>query len=180
MKKILLPLLALALLALACGAPRTTQSPPTAAPSPIPPTAPPAGPTALPSLAPTAPSSVPYLDLYLSAETLSVGDTLTVHVTPVGIGLPYYYFSIRDDSTAEFNILVSYQYTGELTPADPNPSRVLAFESVSQEDDTVVFLLRAIGTGTVEIVVNATGEVNQDGAWVWSGGGSQTVQVEVR
>jgi hypothetical protein len=130
---------------------------------------------------PTAAVDEPRVDLSASADTLRVGETLTLVARPVGIGLPFYYLNARDEGVQNADSMVQVTYDNKLTPGK-GASQVLELVSAVGEMGKAEFVLRAKAPGLTTLTVTATGEVQlkQEGTpSVWSGAGSGSVVITV-
>ncbi|MEJ2600124.1 MAG: hypothetical protein P8Z00_17455 [Anaerolineales bacterium] len=124
----------------------------------------------------------PRVDLSASADTLSVGQTVTLLAKPVGIGLPYYYLNARDEGVQNADPMVQVNYDNQITPGNGS-SKVVDLVSAVGDMKQAEFVLRAKAPGLTTLTVTATGEIhlNQEGSpAVWSGAGSGSVVITVK
>jgi hypothetical protein len=130
---------------------------------------------------PAASNEEARVDLSASADTLRVGETVTLVATPVGIGLPDYSLNARDQGVQNADPMVQVTYDHQVTPGRGS-SQVLEFVSATGAKDKAEFVLRAKAPGLTTLTVTATGEIklNQQGTpYVWSGAGSGSVVITV-
>ncbi len=131
---------------------------------------------------PSTTDEEPRVELSASADTLRVGETVTLVAKPVGIGLPYYYLNARDEGVQNADPIVQVTYDNQMTPGKGS-SQVLEIVSAIGEMGKAEFELRAKAPGLTTITVTATGEVQlkQEGTpSVWSGAGSGSVVITVK
>jgi hypothetical protein len=97
----------------------------------------------------------------------------------VDVGMAYYYLFIQDAGSADVNTEVRLE-SGSWR-AISNDSKVLYVQEVTGDYDRANFYVRAIAPGTVDLWVNATGEVHfgYPGPATWAGGGSEVIRIEV-
>lgn len=121
----------------------------------------------------------PHLNLTVEPAEPRVGELVTVTAQAVGIGLPYYYLWVQDDGAAEPAELGRATYSNEATGQEP-ASQIVQFVQAEVDGDQATFTLLALAPGTTTIWVTATGEVqSEDGAWMWGGGGSESIVLTV-
>jgi hypothetical protein len=136
--------------------------------------------TVLPSL-PIQPSN-PRVDIRLSNQRLLVGENLTITVAVTDIGLPNYYLYLSDSGASEPMVIGRVTHDNIMTFADNQNLNAPIFELISARGDpkNAEFNLAARSGGVVQLWVNVTGEVrNSEGAWLWGGGESGLISVEV-
>ena len=120
--------------------------------------------------------SEPYIEISTDATSISVGDTLTITGVPFNIGLPYYTLTISSGAAATITYdsrMISNVGEGYLARDDK-------FEIVSAEADMnrVVFVLRALASGSIRASISATGEVRTpEGAFMWGVGISEELTI---
>lgn len=170
--------LVLIVTALACNYPGFASQPTLETPVEVPSGQPgeqPEGPQSPATLVPVD----PHVELRASAETLRVGETITITATPVAIGLPVYELIIRDEGVQDAAPVVSVTYDGLVTPLEGSSS-VLEFVSAANQMEEVTFTLRGIRPGITTVGVVATGEIQTGlpGTEIF-GGGSGVIQVQV-
>jgi hypothetical protein len=132
-----------------------------------------APPTTMPTLTPVMPPVLaPRIEISATAQTLKVGDTVTLTGIPVGIGIPYY--TLKLSSGGSFTVT----YTDEIR--DSTPDALFEVVEAHAEMNLVTFTLRALAPGSADATISATGEVrSQDGAFSWGGGSSAPLALTV-
>jgi hypothetical protein len=156
------------LLASACSLAQLLSPPAAPLPTPFPTVT--TDPALLPTMTtlPTPTDGVtPHVGLNITAPSLRVGDTTTITARVIDIGLPRFTITLSSGAT----LTVDYQNQPR-NPPDASP-KDRNFEIVSAEGDmtSATFVLRALAPGTVEMVVNASGEIHEGypGPAYWGG-----------
>lgn len=121
----------------------------------------------------------PHVLLAFSTTQPRVGQKITVVARPVNIGLAYYYLYAQDESSDTPAVLVRVTYDNQVSQSQGS-SAILRLVSATGTLDLATFVLEAVAPGETSLWVNAIGEVRTpDGAYIWSGGGSQPVLITV-
>jgi hypothetical protein len=135
--------------------------------------------TVAPTFTPPAlPSDAPRIELDASATTFSVGETITVTGQAIGIGLPIFSVHAQDAGAVEADTLVEITYEAQVRRA-ADVSQIVELVSAQADLWQVVVALRGRAPGQVTVNVSATGEVISGGAYLWGGGGSELLTLEV-
>lgn len=153
----------------------------TPTPVPLPTRTPMASPTPAPTQIPTVTLIPvdPHVEISASTTTLRIGDVVTVVGEAVDIGMPYFTLYFKDSGAGDFAPMVRHEWEGRVYDFE-NRSQVL--ELVSAEGrDAVRFEMRGLGPGSIEMHIQATGEIHYGypGPAMWGGGGSKTIQITV-
>lgn len=114
-----------------------------------------------PPSAPTSQPGVfvdPHLELCADRLELKVGQTVTVRVYTVDLGLPVYNLvALGKDGTGVMMASVDYENKARLSAPPGLPLQVI---EVSAEMRQAVFTLRAAAAGEAQLWISATGEVH--------------------
>ncbi|MBN2148913.1 MAG: hypothetical protein JW726_16110 [Anaerolineales bacterium] len=128
---------------------------------------------------PTPDPNFPHVELTIEPANPKVGELITVTADAVEIGMPYYYLFVQDEGAAEPAELGRATYSNDATGQEP-ASQIVQFVQVEASGNQATFTLLALAPGSTRVWVNATGEVqSEDGAWMWGGGGSESIVLTV-
>ena len=132
--------------------------------------------TPQPALTATQAPAASLVEIEASADTVRVGETLTVTGRPVGVGLPYYALVIRDNGVQDAPPVVQITYANKID-SQFDSSQVLELVSAQASQEQATFVLLARQPGLTTISVNATGEVQppDSGGKAWSGASGSVV-----
>jgi hypothetical protein len=122
----------------------------------------------------------PHVEICASASTLKVGETFTLIGQVVDIGLPNYAVMLRPAGTDDFRQLVAVTYNNEIR-GQAGAGEVLEVVSTRGTMNQLTLVLRARAAGTIDVFINATGEVHYGypGPATWAGGGSGPLTIIV-
>ncbi|MBN2501037.1 MAG: hypothetical protein JXB38_09695 [Anaerolineales bacterium] len=145
-------------------------------------TPPPAAPTRIPSEGIDEVRYVdPHVELCAAPNSVPVGQQVVVYAQTIDIGLPFFTLWIKEDIRGEFHKFVR---VNDQRNVSPEASALLEFVDIdreSQYSNRIAFVFTARQAGTIEITVDATGEVHYGypGPATWAGGGSDILRIEV-
>jgi hypothetical protein len=122
----------------------------------------------------------PHVALCASAQTLKVGESVTLFGQAVSIGLPYFNLVVRPAEGGDFQPWMTVTYANELK-SQVDAGGPLEVVSMVGGSSQVTVVLRARAVGAIQVAINATGEVHYGypGPAIWAGGGSDPLTLTV-
>lgn len=118
----------------------------------------------------------PHIALCASATTVAAGQVVTLTGLAVDIGLPYYSVMAQDQTAVQPAELARITYGNE-SKLFEQASQLVQVIDVNADMEHVQVALRALQPGTVQLWINATGEIHYGypGPATWAGGGSDPI-----
>ncbi len=145
-------------------------------------TPPPGAPTRIPSAGIDEVRYVdPHVALCAAPNPVTVGQQVVVYAQAIDIGMPFFMLRINEGNDSAF---VEFVRVNDQLNLSPEASTLLEFvdiERESQYSSKIAFVFATRQTGTIEIAIDATGEVHYGypGPATWAGGGSDALRIEV-